>query len=239
MNNLKKYLVLLLIAVLSLSFAACGEDDSGTNAPGIIEDMVKDSNDATDYSDFFGTWTANDNNGYDYIEIYRDNDETRFEITHGEDLAASGYLQYMTEYGYVYAYNEHDGKGYRCSFDLNNALNIDSFGVFNLSGDKKSGGNGTQSGDFGFTGAWLLDGDTDADSTIEIDADGNWVLYERQGYGGELEPVDRGSMSYTEDDGEIYFADSSEFSDIAYQVTKADDNTIYWGGENDCYIRSE
>ena len=72
--------------------------------------MVKLSEDSTDYSDFRGTWKAEENTEYDLIEIYAGEEETRFEIQNGDDIAASGYLQYIEDYAYALRMSsEHDG----------------------------------------------------------------------------------------------------------------------------------
>ena len=128
MKNMKKCLALLLALLLALSLAACGGDNSPPvdEPPASLEDMVKDSSIDADYSGFLGTWMSDDSAEL-IVEPSEDGDETRFAL-YGADgtVEASGYLQYMEEYGYVYAYNEHDGVAHQCWFDENNSLSIDS-----------------------------------------------------------------------------------------------------------------
>ena len=132
MKNMKKCLALLLALLLALSLAACGGDSSTPvdEPPTSLEDMVKDSSIDADYSGFLGTWMSDDSAEL-IVEPSEDGDETRFAL-YGADgtVEASGYLQYMEEYGYVYAYNEHDGVAHQCWFDENNSLSIDSLGTF-------------------------------------------------------------------------------------------------------------
>ena len=122
--SIKKFLGILLAAVLCLGFAACGEKQ----APNVIDDMVKEYDDTTDYSDFLGAWTSEEA-GYLEANLAEEN-SVIFEIYLGDNQAASAYMQYVEKYGYVYAYNDLDGKGYRCSFDENGALTVESFGTF-------------------------------------------------------------------------------------------------------------
>ena len=133
MKCLKNYLVFALAVILCLAMSACGND----KVPNTLEDMVKDYDIVVDYSDFCGIWTATDDTGYSYVEIEDNGNEILFTIYNADDLAASGYLQYMRDYGYVYAYNTYDGIGYQCWISDDNILNIYSFGSFTLDAASK------------------------------------------------------------------------------------------------------
>ena len=155
MKNMKKCLALLLALLLALSLAACGGDSSPPvdEPPASLEDMVKDSSIDADYSGFLGTWMSDDSAEL-IVEPSEDGDETRFAL-YGADgtVEASGYLQYMEEYGYVYAYNEHDGVAHQCWFDENNSLSIDSLGTFTQTtggvDDTQAGGGNAKMMNFG------------------------------------------------------------------------------------------
>lgn len=233
---MKKILAVFLAAIIFLCLAACGDKDP-FSAPETLDDMVKESYDQNDYSAFLGTWKATGDSKYDNIEIYGYNDETRFEIESGDDLAASGYLQYMPDHGYVYAYNQHDGIGYRCSFDEEGILTVCSFGTFKNTDNAAAEGSDDDLS--GLTGTWYLDGDAAADSIIRIEADGMWRLDERPGGDGEPKTTDMGKINRSDQYEEIYNASSYLFDDVRYEFTVTDENTMYWGGENDCYIRVE
>lgn len=236
---MKKILTVFLMGILCLILSACGHDGAA-EAPETLSDMVKLSDDSTDYSDFRGTWKAEENTEYDLIEIYAGEEETRFEIQNGDDIAASGYLQYMEDYAYVYAYNEHDGVGYRCSFDENGVLTVSSFGTFKKADSSDNGlDSGTDNGVSALSGNWYLDGDANADSIIEIDESGNWRLYERPNGDGDPQLIDEGSIAHSGEEGDIYIASSDKYDGVKYQFGVADENTVYWGGENDCYIRAK
>ena len=238
MKNMKKCLALLLALLLALSLAACGGDSSTPvdEPPTSLEDMVKDSSIDADYSGFLGTW-VNDDSAELIVEPSEDGEETRFAL-YGVDgmVEASGYLQYMEEYGYVYAYNEHDGVAHQCWFDENNSLTIDSLGTFTPTtggmDDTQAGG-----GNAALAGVWYLDGEAGAESIIEIDANGNWSLSERPGGDGDPTQVDGGSLQADPDNEGLYYASSSLFDDTVYDMTVVDENTMYWGGEYDCYMR--
>ena len=238
MKSMKKCLTLLLALLLALSLAACGGDSSTPvdEPPASLEDMVKDSSIDADYSGFMGTW-VNDDSAELIVEPSEDVEEMRFAL-YGADgtVEASGYLQYMEEYGYVYAYNEHDGVAHQCWFDENNSLSIDSFGTFTQT---SGGADDTQAGgdNAALAGVWYLDGEAGAESIIEIDANGNWSLSERPGGDGDPTQVDGGSLQADPDNEGLYYASSSLFDDTVYDMTVVDENTMYWGGEYDCYMR--
>ena len=120
-NACKHFALCTLTLILCLALAACGSDDSGDSAdygndstvPSTIDGFVKESYDSYDYSAFEGYYLPDSGTDFDYLII--DTNGSRWRIGSNDDLAASGYLQYMEEYGYVYAYNEHDGVAHQLS----------------------------------------------------------------------------------------------------------------------------
>ena len=101
------------------------------------------------------------------------------------------------------------------------------------------GGDVQTDGDYtALAGDWYLDGDPGAESILVIAADGSWELYERPGGDGDPAQVDGGALRDGGGDG-LYYADSTEFEGVAYDMQVVDDGTLYWGGEYDCYMRAQ
>lgn len=230
--NIEKGISLALALVMCLSLTACGGEDENSIVPATIENMVMDDSIECDYSDFLGTWLGEDSNVLLVEEL---NGRTRFDLSDTNDeLLASGEFQYSEEYGYVYAYNEHDGIAHQCWFDEDNALHIDSFGTFTkISGDMPGEMIGDDADCTVLAGMWYLDGDIYSASSLEIDDTGTiWSLYERS-EDGEWSEVDYGTVRATGENE--YEAVSEAFEDVIYDLYLADDNAMYWGGENDYY----
>ena len=92
MKNRKSYYSLLLALVLCLCLTACGgsgdtiddggEDYSGNevNTPDSFEGMVKDSELATNYAMYWGTWVDADNNSELLVAMADSGDEVRFDL---------------------------------------------------------------------------------------------------------------------------------------------------------------
>ena len=72
----------------------------------------------------------------------------------GEELTASGFIQFVPDYDYDYFYNEHDGVAYRSWFDEVGALHVAELGAFTqMTGDAP----GENTGDIDFemmAGTW-------------------------------------------------------------------------------------
>ena len=252
MKNRKKYLALALAAALCLTLAACGSE-SGNNGssydsssgstgeadtpPESFEGMVKDDRLLVDYGMYCGTWIGEDDSEL-IVEKDQDGDEVRFDLykTAG-DITASGYIQLVMEYSADYFYNEFDGWAHHSWLDEGGALHVDSLGTFTkVSGDLP--GENIGDGDFtALTGTWYLDGEAGAPSVLEIDQYGSWTLYERAGGDGDMNEVDSGTLSADPDAADTYYASSALFDDVVYDMTLADVDVLYWGGEYDCYQR--
>lgn len=232
MKALKKYLALIPALLMCLSFAACGNDSTGdgddgnipSGAPDFFEGMVKDDGLLADYGMYCGLWVCDDGRE---MEVEKDEDaqETRFVLysVDGEEIDASGYIQLSTEYSADYFYNEHDGVAYHSWFDEDGVLNVYSFGTFTKNDSTPSIAAGT----------WYLDGSESATSRLQIGEDGKWMLYEDADSSPAL--IDSGSIEAVGDGA--YSAVSEQFEDVAYDITITDESTLYWGGENDCYMR--
>ena len=245
MKSMKKYVSLLLALVLCLMLTACGGDagdsDDGNNdepdTPDTIEDLVKDSALMADLYVYGGAWAGEDGSTM-LVATSEGGDEVRFALYDvGEALTASGFIQSVPEYDYDYFYNEHDGVAYRCWSDEVGALHVAYLGTFSkMLGDAP----GENIGDTGYEaleGVWYLDGEAGAASCIEIDQFGNWTLYERAGGDGDMTEVDYGTLDVNPGDEGQYYATSTAFDDVVYDLTVVDDSVMYWGGENDYYAK--
>ncbi|MFR6693525.1 MAG: hypothetical protein ACLUS6_05855 [Dysosmobacter sp.] len=57
----------------------------------------------------------------------------------GEDMTASGFIQFVPDYDYDYFYNEHDGVAYRSWFDEVGALHVAELGTFTADDRRRAG----------------------------------------------------------------------------------------------------
>ena len=204
-------------------------------APLSFEGLVKDSMLLPDEASYLGTWLGEDNSEL-VVEMSELGDEVRFALYDtNNEITASGFIQYVPEYGSDYFYNEHDGVAYHSWTEDNGTLQVDGIGTFSkVSGDVP----GETVGDLGYeflAGTWYLDAEPDAVSILEIDELGNWTLYERPEGDGDPNEVDYGTISPNPDGEGMYSAVSNMFEDVVYDMTVIDDNVMYWGGENDYY----
>lgn len=242
MRPFKKFRLPALLLALCLGLAACGSGgDAGDasdahDAPDSFEGMVKDSERMASLSDYGGAWTGGDGSTL-LVEASDDGDEVRFALYDaGEEVTASGFIQSVPDYGCDYFYNEHDGMAYRSRLDEAGTLYVAELGTFtHVSGDAP----GETIGDTGFetlAGTWYLDGEAGAPSILVIDRAGSWELMERPGGDGDPTMVDCGTIQ-VERSGEeqLYYAVSTLFDDVVYDFTLIGGDTIYWGGEYDCY----
>ena len=144
MRRFIKYLLPALLLALCLSLAACvsgGDTDTDTDAaPDSFEGMVKDSDRMVSLSDYGGMWAGDDGSTM-LVEAGGDGDEVRFALYDaGDEVTASGFIQFVPDYGCDYFYNEHDGVAYRSRLDEAGALDVVSLGTFaKVSGDLPGG----------------------------------------------------------------------------------------------------
>lgn len=262
MKAWKKYIAFLLAVLMCCALAACGDtaepeppadDTVEETTPDVLEDMVKDDAIDYDYSDYCGVWLASADTDYNELEIEQSEDtgEVRWCLYRNEDIAGSGYLQYMEAFDGVYAYNEHDGLASRCVL-TDSELYLTGFGTFSYGQGMEGvwyeeGGDGDASmaaddaylaAVEGLAGIWYLDADLSAQSYIYITEDGEWSLYERAP-GVEATQVDYGVITISTVDGDICYADSALYDGVSYEITVLDEGQLVWGGENDYYERME
>lgn len=250
MKNRKSYYSLLLALVLCLCLTACGgsgdtiddggEDYSGNevNTPDSFEGMVKDSELATNYAMYWGTWVDADNNSELIVAMADSGDEIRFDLYQDGSIEASGFVQFSQEYSGDYFYNEFDGWAHHCWLADDGTLQIEGFGGFEKdasAGDMDASDTGAADDVSALAGMWYLDGDVNAASWIEFDGSGIWTLYERSAE-GDWSEVDYGTLRANGDSQ--YEAVSDAYEDVSYDLYLADDNAMYWGGENDYYQRT-
>lgn len=223
MKKWKGLAAFLLALAMSFSLMACGGSDGGTDTiPESIENLVIDDSVEYDYSNFFGTWLGEDGSVLIMEHIEDITNSECFMLSDANDeLLASGNIQYVEEYGYVYAYNEHDGIAYRCWFDEDNALYIDSFGTFSkVSGNTPGETMGDNADDLSpVDSGYADDGRGDL---IRDDGDVVPVLM-----GGALPFTNMQTLqSENNEDGTYYYADATEDGQIIVA------NTVfqsYWG----------
>ena len=246
MKHLKKYLALALALLLCTSLAACGssggdyDDNDGSDgnfydAPDSFEGLVKDSEQMANLYIFGGAWTGEDG-GTLIIANNDEGDEVRFALYDvGEELTASGFIQFVPEHDCDYFYNEHDGVAYRSWFDEVGALYVAELGTFTkVTGDAP--GENIGDGDYGYlAGTWYQDAEPGAASILTFDASGSWELLERPGGDGDPTVVDCGPIEVNQDGAGQYLAASAVYEDVVYDFTLVGDDVIYWGGEYDYY----
>ena len=216
MKRWKKYAGLLLALVLCLSLTACGggnadvggdeSKETTSNAiPDSIEDLVLDDSVEYDYSYFLGEWLDEEGNVIT-VEEY-DDGRVHFLLSDAnEDLIAGGPLQYVEEYGCVYAYNDYDGIAYLCWLYADDTMDIYSFGTFaKASGDmpEETFGDGTDDA------PWTIYDATTLGNPVEYDYSaflGTWVgtdgttltVKEENGEGAPFVLLDRYGNTYTQ-----------------------------------------
>lgn len=234
MNIWKKYLCVVFTLVMCLHLAGCGDEQPKKESiPDSMQNLVIDDSVKCDYTDFLGTWVDKDGK----ILMVENYNRTRYELDDANDkLLASGDLQYVEKYGFVYAYNEHDGLAHRIWFDENNQMHIDSYGTFvKMIGDLPKENVGEDGDCRILAGTWYWEGDVAKGSRIEIDSTGTiWSLYEQSG-DGDWSEVDYGTIRAK--GGKQFEALSDSFADVVYDLQVDTPEGFVWGGENDYYIK--
>ena len=92
--------------------------------------MVKDSELATNYAMYWGTWVDADNNSELIVAMADSGDEVRFDLYQDGSIEASGFVQFSQEYSGDYFYNEFDGWAHHCWLADDGTLQIEGFGGF-------------------------------------------------------------------------------------------------------------
>ncbi len=238
MKKRRTFLPLVLALVLCLSLAACGDtggngDDDVTEAPESFEGLVKETAQLTaNYAMYRGVWLGD--SGTLIVEESADGGEMRFALYDADEyITASGFIQLVQAYGADYFCNEHDGVAHRSRLDGSGVLWIDSLGTFTKASGDVPGENIGDTGDEALAGEWYQDGEAGAASILVIYQTGSWDLYERPGGDGDPVMVDRGTLEGGS--GGLYQAPSVIYDGVVYDMTVVSGDTLYWGGENDCY----
>ncbi len=246
MNKCRNIAALVLALLMCLSLAACGDGDSGGNdddisggTPDTFEGMVKDPAYMADKGMYSGDWVYPDHRELE-IEPSDDGQELRFTIYSSDEfISASGFIQTSPEYNADYFYNECDGYAYHCWFADDGTLNVYELGEFVRDDSDDDVDENVKK----LAGVWYLDGDENSMNYLQIGRDGKWQLYEDND--GEPALVDRGiSIRYIDENAfsaVSVLTDDLEWNAIAvrYDISLADDNTLYWGDEYDCYMRPD
>ena len=81
-----------------LLFPAAGAGAVPVSAPDSFEGMVKDSELATNYAMYWGTWVDADNNSELIVAMADSGDEVRFDLYQDGSIEASGFVQFSQEY---------------------------------------------------------------------------------------------------------------------------------------------
>ena len=135
---------------------------------------------------------------------------------------------------WICSFNEYDGCAYLARGGATE-LAIESLGTYTISG---SGSNGADEAFADIADVWFPDGEKDGLSCIVILSDGQWGMGERTQAGEDFVTVGRGQLEQDPDDADQYYARSSAFDDVTYDMhTTAEKNLLWWGGENDTYLR--
>ena len=261
MKHGKKYISLLLALLLCLALAACGSAEEPA-APqddpneGLGGDLSEDAFNA--FTEFEGFWLGEANNDYDSMEI---DAEGNWTVYLGNEAADYGYLRYEPEWEALYAYSSLDDSGSRIAIQ-DGQLYTAAYGYFNpgedmeylyyedTAGDEVPAWNGRLDGASDgywswdselcqrnvseFEGIWYYDGDLSSDAYLWIDDAGNWSWYYRT-TGEEPEEIDCGSFTYSTDEASTYYADSTMYDGLSYQVFELEEDVLVWGDEGEYY----
>ena len=100
-------------------------------------------------------------------------------------------------------------------------------------GDVPSGGDYTA-----LAGDWYLDGDPAAGTLVQLPAAVRRNAQDTLGGDGDPARVDGGTLREGEEAG-VYYADSTDFDGVTYDMQAVDEDVLYWGGEYDCYQRGQ
>ena len=261
MKHGKKYISLLLALLLCLALAACGSAEEPA-APqddpneGLGGDLSEDA--FNDFSEFEGIRLGEANNDYDSMEI---DAEGNWTVYLGNEAADYGYLRYEPEWEALYAYSSLDDSGSRIAMQ-DGQLYTAAYGYFNpgedmeylyyedTAGDEVPAWNGRLDGASDgywswdselcqrnvseFEGIWYYDGDLSSDAYLWIDDAGNWSWYYRT-TGEEPEEIDCGTFTYSTDEVSTYYADSTMYDGLSYQVFELEEDVLVWGDEGEYY----
>ena len=177
-----------------------------------------------DYSAFLGTWVGTDGTT---LTVEEDGGEGApfVLLDRYGDPYTQGVLQYVEEYGCVYAIDDAIDVATKCWFNEDDKLEIPGYSKF-------SKVTGEESDYIVICGTWYPGGDTSASRCIEFDSSGTmWSIYERTA-DGLWDGVDGGTLRANGNNQ--YEAVSSWYDGETFDCYFEDD-MLYWGSEDGSY----
>ena len=237
MKQTKKLLAIILVLAVCFGLSACGKQnkndgDEDYRAPTVIENAEYDPNDSEDYSEYFGLWKGTDDTEYDKLEITSAEGGMQFDLYKGDEIAASGKAQNVPDYAFIYFFNDSDGKAYQFAANDSDGMLLESFGTFVM----KTPAPNTKGGFENIADVWYPD-DENNQSYIEIDANGEWKLYQ-QTEDCLTEEADHGYIEQDHIIEEQYYAHSRQFDDVTYDVHMSFGKEVFlWGDDEVLYRR--
>ena len=151
------------------------------------------------------------------------------------DPYTGGVLQYVEEYGCVYAIDCAVEAASKCWFNEYDNPEIPGYSTF-------SKVNGDKSDCIVIRAAWCPDGDLSASKRVEFDSGGTmWSICERNA-DGFLGGVDGGTLRVTGGNryeaASDWYAESVMYDDTSYRVFDSDEDVLIWNDEY-AYYRME
>ena len=259
-----RFLLVALTMLLCFLCTACGDSkisesvkrpESSTISPqndpneGLGGDMHNE--DIVDEVGLYeGLWLSEVTDQYDYLEIDADGNWQLFSDGYVLD---EGYLWYDPEWDTTFVYSTLDGFMDGGCIELEgDQIYIDVCGYFDYldgrGGQWQGAGGSNWDGEYRedevyhqdisvFEGTWYYDNDLSAETFIIIDAYGNWSFYQRTPGDPEATEMDYGTFSYDTEETAAYYANSSLYDGMWYQMYDFDEGVFLWDG--DTYYRME
>lgn len=170
----KQMLAVLLMAMISVSVVACGNDNSGQTLA--EQEQVKE-----DLGQFEGTWSGS--GVYDYISFDKDGN---WEAYLADQVVDSGTMEYVQKDDCYYVYMQ-DGSEMQCQMNEDGTITFDSFGTFAQTEEEEAEEQKpveiTMNNFNYYFDMWYKDGSIE-EVSILLDATGIWEVYDAMGLVG-------------------------------------------------------